>query len=162
LFKKVMTIALAAAIWSTPGHTGSRANGEGKAMKSKFQVFKRMPALLTVRLKLVPHKAQRYDTDGDWFWHSGTLEIRLSREATDEDPRYPTLLFVHELVEALLCRSAGIDVKQVDRFDMHYVGKGEPGDDPAAPYHLQHVAAEAAERALSDQLAVDWKKYTGD
>jgi hypothetical protein len=101
---------------------------------------------------MLPQQKQRYQTEGDWLWKDNTLEIRISREVGEQDPRYNTLMFVHELVEALLCRGAGIAAARVDAFDMVHQKGGEPGDDPSAPYHRQYVAAEAAERALADQL----------
>jgi hypothetical protein len=70
-------------------------------------------------------------------------------------------MFVHELVEALLCRSMGVTAAQVDAFDMLHQRDGEPGEIPCAPYHRQHMAAQAAERALADHLGVDWENYLG-
>jgi len=128
------------------------------AMKSPPS-FQSIPDRLQVRLRVIPEKQQRYDTSGDWLWTDGTLEIRVSREVADQDPRYAMLLFVHELIEALLCRSVGITAAQVDSFDMSHAQEDEPGDDPTAPYHHQHRAAEAAERALADKLGVNWKEY---
>jgi hypothetical protein len=123
--------------------------------------FQKIPPDLVVRLRVVPQNRQRYDTEGDWLWSGDTLEIRLSREVGDHDPRYTTLLFVHELIEALLCRSAAISGAQVDAFDMSHQEESEPGDNPAAPYHRQHAAAEAAERALANQLGINWDDYLG-
>jgi hypothetical protein len=110
---------------------------------------------------VLPQSEQRYDTEGDWLWAENTLEIRISREVGDEDPRYALLMFAHELVEALLCRSMGVTAPEVDAFDTLHQGDGEPGDLPSAPYHWQHMAAEAAERALAEQLDVDWESYLG-
>jgi hypothetical protein len=129
-----------------------------KSMKNPGS-FRSLPRELWVRLRVIPEKQQRYDTVGDWLWSDSTLEIRISREAADDDPRYATLLFVHELIEALLCRSAGISAAQVDSFDMSHLDADEPGADPAAPYHREHLAAEAAERALAAQLDVNWDRY---
>jgi hypothetical protein len=114
---------------------------------------------LRVNLRIIPANQQRYDTAGDWLWTSNTLEIRISREVANKDIRYAMLLFVHELVEALLCRAAGITTAQVDSFDMSHPQADEPGDDPKAPYHRQHLAAEAVERELARQLQVKWKDY---
>jgi len=130
----------------------------GQFMKIKFSP---LPDRITVRVLLVPQKEQRYDTLGDWIWTGTTLEIRLSREFCERDPHYGALLLVHEFVEAMLCRSTGISTRQVDAFDMHFGGDGEPGDDPSAPYHNQHQAAEAAERALATELGVNWRRYIG-
>jgi hypothetical protein len=123
--------------------------------------FRGIPHDLIVRLHVLPHREQRYETEGDWLWEGNTLEVRISREVSDDDPRYGMLMFVHELVEALLCVSSGVTAADVDAFDMLHDGDGEPGDDPSAPYHSQHIAAEAAERALADQLGVTWERYLG-
>jgi hypothetical protein len=42
---------------------------------------------------------------------------------------------------------------------MSFKGSGEPGDDPAAPYHFEHQAAETAEHALAQALRVNWRSY---
>jgi hypothetical protein len=138
---------------SFPHHTQIT---NGQFMKIKFSP---LPDRMTVRVLLVPQSEQRYDTLGDWIWTGTGLEIRLSREFCERDPRYGALLLVHEFVEAMLCRSTGISTRQVDAFDMRFVGDGEPGDDPSAPYHYQHQAAEAAERALAAELGVNWRRY---
>lgn len=122
--------------------------------------FRSLPPDLLVRLRILPQHLQRYDTEGDWIWRDDTLEIRISREVGEQDPRYALLLFVHELVEALLCRANGITTACVDAFDLAYRG-WEPGEDPAAPYHRQHMSAEAAERALAEHLGIDWEDYLG-
>jgi hypothetical protein len=162
LLRKLLSIALAATPFFENGAAVRSTEKEGSLGKRPPRPFKPMPSTLTVQLTFIPQESQRYDTAGDWLWYGETLEIRLSREVGDDDPRHATLLFVHELVEALLCQSAGIDARAVDQFDMRFGGKAEPGDDPAAPYHHQHIAAEAVERALADQLGVDWNDYLGD
>lgn len=124
--------------------------------------FDSLPDQMTVRVFLVAQKNQRYDTLGDWIWTETGLDIRLSREFAQQDPRYGALLLVHEFVEAMLCRITGVSTRQVDTFDMSFTGDGEPGDDPSAPYHRQHRAAEAAERALAAELGVNWRRYLRD
>jgi hypothetical protein len=89
------------------------------------------------------------------------LEVQISREVGDDDPRHNLLMFVHELVEALPCRSTGVTTAQVDAFDMVHQQDGEPGEHPCTPYRWQQMAAQAAERALAEQLRVDWEKYLG-
>ena len=41
------------------------------------------------------------------------------------------------------------------------VGKDldDPGDDPRAPYHLEHLTASAIERRLALELGVSWDAY---
>jgi len=139
---------------------GKRAAPVAMASPGRTVSFRPLPSKLLVRLRVLPHRAQRYDTEGDWIWHDQTLEIRISREVGEHDPRYGVLLFVHELIEALLCRADGITTACVDAFDLAYPG-ADPGEDPAAPYHRQHMSAEAAERALADYLGIDWQDYLG-
>ena len=90
---------------------------------------------------------------------NGDLLISVSKMS---DPRYETLVAAHELIEAMLCRQAGISERAVDAFDRHYEAhrkagdQSEPGDDPRAPYHRQHVAATKIERELAALLGVVW------
>jgi hypothetical protein len=114
-------------------------------------------------MKVIPHAEQRYATVGDWYFtKAGNLQIRVSRLS---DPRYETLVAVHELVEAVLCKEAGVSQQAVDAFDMAYERNrksgdvSEPGDDPRAPYHHQHQAASWFEKALAEKLGVDWAAY---
>jgi hypothetical protein len=101
----------------------------------------------------IPSSEQRYDTVGDWYYDGQTLIIRVS----NDDPTYPTKVMqeavaLHELTEALLCAHAGVTQKQVDDFDFNWEaphlsnGQSEPGDNPAAPYHRQHRAADIVEQ----------------
>ena len=102
---------------------------------------------MKVSIETIPHEAQRYATQGDWRFNADqdVLEISVSIMG---DWRKEAEVAVHELVEALLCRSRGITTKEVDDFDMTYEGDGEPGDDPQAPYHREHKIALIAERIL--------------
>lgn len=158
----IMDIYLSAkmipALWGLASHDLPQPNSV-PLMKIKFGS---LPDQMTVRVFLVEQKNQRYDTLGDWIWTETGLDIRLSREFAQRDPRYGALLLVHEFVEAMLCRSTGISTRQVDAFDMSFTGDGEPGDDPTAPYHRQHQMAEAVERVLASQLGVNWRRYLSD
>jgi hypothetical protein len=137
-----------------------RGHLQGKREPRATKDFRPLPQRITIRVFVVPQREQRYQTAGDWTWTRTRLEIRLSRELAEQDPRYGVLLLVHELVEAMLCRSAGISTRQVDVFDMAFKGDGEPGDDVSAPYHHQHRMAEVVERALAGRLGVKWRQYT--
>jgi len=112
---------------------------------------------MQVSMIVVPQAQQRYDTVGDWrFDTDGNLHITVSQLS---DPRYETLIAVHELVEALLCKAAGITEASVTAFDTAYQGNGEPGDDPKAPYRHQHAAATFFEKKMAKLLGVNWKTY---
>jgi hypothetical protein len=53
----------------------------------------------------------------------------------------------------------------VDRFDQAYEPRrkpgddSEPGDDPKAPYHREHMFASKVERMLANHLNVNWGAY---
>jgi hypothetical protein len=109
-----------------------------------------------ILIESIPHALQRYPTVGDWTRGADTLYIKVS-ELPDE--REMILVGLHELIEAVLCEHSGVLEESVDDFDTHFDGEGEPGDDPAAPYHRQHRLATAIERVLAEQLLIDWDEY---
>ncbi len=110
-----------------------------------------------VTIDALDHCDQRYDTVGDWQVTPGdTLQVTVSYLG---DRRMEALVAVHELVEAILCLHRGIAPEAVDKFDQDFEGEGEPGDDPKAPYHREHVFATQVERMLADELGVDWDEY---
>jgi hypothetical protein len=106
----------------------------------------------------VPHGAQRYDTAGDWqFGADGDLRITVSELG---DWRWETLVALHEIVEAVLCRERGISQETVDLFDRDFTGPGpEPGLSPVSPYRREHLSAEIIERTVASALGVDWLAY---
>jgi hypothetical protein len=106
---------------------------------------------------------QRYRTVGDWqIDKAGKLHITVSKMG---DQRYEFLVGMHEVIEAYLALHSGVSPEAVDKFDRAYEAKrkpgddSEPGDDPRAPYHEQHVFAEKIERLLAAELGVDWPAY---
>lgn len=111
--------------------------------------------MLNIEIKTLPHSEQRYSTTGDYFMDGDKLCFRVS-EIGDE--KYELLVAVHELIERILCQNRGIRDLQIDEFDMSS-GADEPGDDPNAPYHREHVFATCIERLLAHELGVEWDDY---
>jgi len=140
---------------------------------------------MLIDFKVIPHKKQRYDTVGDYFRgkmvvgrvHIPFWDFRVSRM---KDRRYPVLVFLHEMIEFMLCRLAGIKMRDIDRWDIIYERNRpteddpewacappcgcqkfyeEPGDDPHAPYHEQHRCATLCERLIAASLGVKWDEY---
>ena len=111
---------------------------------------------MNIQIQLVPHKKQRYNTVGDWLFDIyGNLDIKIS-ELGDDD--YTFLIAIHELIEAYLCKGAGIDQNQVDKFDMEFTGQ-DPGQEKTAPYYTQHIIATFVESAIAACLGVNWEEY---
>jgi hypothetical protein len=114
---------------------------------------------LPIVIDTIPHSQQRYPTVGDWQGDkAGNLHITVSRMS---DQRYEFLVAAHEMIEAYLAIHAGVSPEAVDKFDRAYEGKrkrgdeSEPGDDPRAPYHREHVFATKIERQLAVELGVN-------
>lgn len=125
-------------------------------------------------IDFIPHKDQRYDTCGDWqFTDNPYIEGAVSpvlRISVSETPnwRSSALVAVHELIEALLCKHAGITTEQVDQFDLNWkphidestgVEVTEPGNDTQAPYNSQHNVASCIEAELCEQMGMSWKEH---
>lgn len=115
-------------------------------------------------IKTVPHKDHRYETVGDWYRiATGELVIEVSAELS---PKEVLLVAIHELIEVSLCEDRGISIESVEDFDKEFEAKRqpgnteEPGDQPEAPYHKEHVFSECIERLMARELNVNWDQYT--
>ncbi len=117
---------------------------------------------MNVYFGTIPHGEQRYPTAGDWLWEKDHLTVFVSETGNDD---YNLLLMVHELVEAYLCKKNGVDEKAVTAFDMEFEknrpewDEEEPGNDPDAPYHHEHMLASDIENYLAAVMQVDWRAY---
>lgn len=119
---------------------------------------------MVIEIQVIPHNLQRYPTVGDWYLDqaSGKMLIKVSDM---EDWRAESLVSIHELVEALLCRAAGVESHQVDAWDMAYEKNRKPGDDsepgdhPDAPYHKQHFIATQVEKLVCAAMGLTWSEY---
>ncbi len=110
---------------------------------------------MSITIKTIPHSEQRYNTVGDYQTAAGATEVRISKLG---DEKMETLVAMHELVELLLCKFAGVTDKQIDEFDFAFDGRS-PGDDPTAPYHRQHIIATEIEKIMARELGVNWEEY---
>jgi len=112
---------------------------------------------VNITIITIPEREQRYRTVGDWVVdRNGDITIRVC-ECGDE--RYAFLLAAHEFVEAFLCKRAGVTTEQVDRYDLGHQDDDDPGLNPDAPYHRQHMISFAVEILLASALGVDWTEY---
>jgi hypothetical protein len=118
---------------------------------------------MNINMQVINHKDQRYDTLGDWqFLQSlpdGTCWVNI-RVSELGDAKMNFLLQFHELIEAVLCAAHFITSEDVDKFDISHPELSEPGEDLRAPYHKEHMIADAFERMMSIHLGVDWSEYT--
>ena len=113
---------------------------------------------MRVEIKTVDPAAMRYPTAGDWEWlPDGALMLKIP-EYGGRDVSV-LLVAIHEMIEAYLCKRDGITDEQVTKFDVENPKLEEPGDDPAAPYHRQHVVAMALEREAAIATSTDWETH---
>lgn len=117
---------------------------------------------MNIEIKSIPHKKQRYETCGDYFeGPKGKMNLRISH--TNDD--YDFLIALHELIEWKLTQKNGISIGDIDAFDKSFEKKrkkgnfDEPGNDPEAPYHNEHMFATYIEKLLADELGIDWDEY---
>lgn len=126
--------------------------------------------MLKIKINTVSHEAQRYPTVGDWQIINEADNNKEDFEAkftisNMNNTDYEFLVGIHELIEAYLCQKREIKEEDVTDFDMVYEeGRiegeiDEPGDDPRAPYHKEHVFATNIEKQLATELGVDWDLY---
>lgn len=112
---------------------------------------------MRIIIDVIDHKDQRYSTVGDWQYdEEGNLIVKVSKLGSWKKE---SLVGLHEIIEALLCRSAGVSEHDVDQFDFNFKGDGEPGDDPNCPYRRQHFFAETVERMMADKFHIDFAEY---
>lgn len=119
-----------------------------------------------VIIRSIPHDRHRYETVGDYQTNTdGCMVVSVSQLP---DWRFEFLVGIHEIIEATLCRQAGVTDAAIDHFDMqfeadralgHHPHDAEPGDDPRAPYRVQHLMATAIEKMLAAAMGVDWQAY---
>lgn len=123
---------------------------------------------LRITIRAIPHSEQRYPTVGDWtFDEVGERPVTILHVKVSQlsDWRREFLIGIHEVIEAMLCKNAGITQEQVDEFDMNFEAvrkpgdDGEPGDCQVAPYYRQHQIATVIEKLLSVELGVNWDEY---
>lgn len=117
---------------------------------------------MQVRIFVIPHNQQRYDTIGDWWYSTDAtgeewLDIRVSREIIGW--RSQMAVATHELVEALLCKGRNIDQHQVDEWDLAHRDVEDPGSIFNAPYHKEHMEAQTIEQRLVHELAMNWSEH---
>jgi hypothetical protein len=106
----------------------------------------------------------RYPTEGDWYFDRSNGDLHIKVTGVDlMSQNTPWLYALHEFFEAKKCFLDGVTEGAVDAFDIQFEkdraeGKHpedvEPGDDPAAPYRLQHRAAMVLEHTAALLLGI--------
>jgi hypothetical protein len=106
----------------------------------------------------IPHAEQRYDTVGDYqTFDYGTHYVFSISDL--KDWRKEAAVFLHEFVEAMLCKDQGITIEQIDAWDFGHPDSDDPGALLDCPYGRQHKIAEALERFFVRELGLRWEEH---
>lgn len=98
---------------------------------------------------------------GDWFHDKdGVIHLVVSNMGY---PELESLVLGHEFDEATMCIKNGVTGEAVTAFDAQFKeGEyDEAGNDPAAPYHKEHMAAMENEKRKCEVMGIDWDWYDG-
>jgi hypothetical protein len=116
-----------------------------------------MRHLPKIYCEVIPHKKQRYDTAGDYFfgsWYNRWNFLISEMKNTD----YEFLVLVHEIIEWHLTQKRGIKEEDITNFDIESKHP-DPGTLKNAPYHKEHMFATKIEKQLAKELKINWNKY---
>src|ERR1041385_4740558 len=120
---------------------------------------------MKIIIETKPKEAMRYDTCGDWTFDGENIHIDVEEQGCWQ---HNVLIGIHELVEAVLCKQAGISEESVTEFDIQFEKDralgihdehDEPGDSIDAPYMEQHQFATEVEKNLCIAMLVPWEEY---
>jgi hypothetical protein len=113
---------------------------------------------MRLEAKAIDPIAIRYSTCGDWEWlPDGAMKVTVPNYGNREDSAF--LVALHEMVEAFLCKGAGVTELEVSGFDKAHPELEEPGDSRLAPYHKQHVVATNVEKLVCEAAGIKWDDH---
>jgi len=111
-----------------------------------------------IRIYFIPQNRQKYSTVGNYGEEPDHIWFEITRF---DNPIYSVAVLLHELYEFFRCKQQGVNLKDIDWFEME--GPGNDADDPGwlpeAPYHSQHAEADVIERACIALSGNDWTVY---
>ena len=103
---------------------------------------------MKIVMQTIYQTEQRYDTDGDyWEDPDGTIQIRATAGPDAVE------ILLHEFIEFMLCKRRGIHEPDILAFDLAHLKVEDPGMMQDAPYHKEHVFADAIDRLMSLELS---------
>lgn len=113
-------------------------------------------------------ESARYPTLGDFFFKDGIRHFVITNTGDDV---MDDLIFIHEFIEEVLTRNAGIPEEEILKHDLwveeeikkgNYPDDAEPGEHKKSPYKKQHLFAEKIEKMVAKKLGIDWEKYSNN
>lgn len=113
---------------------------------------------MKIIIESIPYKKMRYATAGDYYTDAdGTRHIFVA--SLNNEPMEAAIA-LHELIEMFVTESVGITEKEILAFDVTHPELNDPGDDPKAVYHWEHVFSGAIERLFCERMGIEWEEYS--
>jgi Mn-dependent DtxR family transcriptional regulator len=109
-----------------------------------------------ILIKTIPHRKQRLK-NGDIADYVEISEKTVIATSDLGSADFNFLVQVHEFVELFLIQKAGIAIKDIDDWDCKH--PDTMGDNPKAPYHVEHCKAEQIERFAAKVCGISWTEY---
>ena len=116
--------------------------------------------LSTVKFRWLPVYCENYPGSGrEILFYKPFIEQQVPHwkfqvmDLGNDD--YEFLIFIHELIEWRLTQKHGVAEEDITAFDKKHLDTNEPGYLKEAPYHKEHMAAEAIERMVATLLGVE-------
>lgn len=91
----------------------------------------------------------------DYWWNGNILEVRITKL---KPFIYSLFLLVHALIEIIGVLIDGIKFEEIEKWDRKCKDE-EQGDNPKAPYHVQHKFATQIEMTCVGWFGKLWTKY---
>ena len=103
----------------------------------------------------IPQSEQRYPTLGDYIEMENAWVFYITKMSGLRS----IFVLIHEIWECFLCERDGIKEPDISAFDIGNPELDDPGLDPGAPYHTQHMQSDVLERACCVMAGDDWNEY---
>jgi hypothetical protein len=103
-----------------------------------------------------PFAQMRYPTTGDWYEKNNNIHVDT---ILTDDWRVNISIAIHNIIEKFLCDAVNIKGEDVDAYSKAHHLEDDPGLNPDAPHHDQHMLADKIERIIHTELGLSRKKY---
>jgi len=108
-----------------------------------------------IHVRFVVQDKQRYATLGDYWETTDAMVFTITRLSGLRS----LYVLIHELWECYLTLRNGITEESISEFDISHPELDDPGLDPRAPYHAEHMQSDVLERACCVMAGDDWVEY---
>lgn len=123
---------------------------------------------MEIQIQTIKPPLIRNDQIGDWKYSETRPFFIVNVSSNIKSDESKLAVSIHELIEAFLCKKAGIEDQTVCQFDQMFEEErqrglhdefAEDGDDARCPYLKEHQAATDVERSVVAALGLSWSEH---